>query len=348
MALGADFLDAFKKELLDEVRTYSEASLKSEDLIKTKDWLEKTIESLMKSMTRDAEEKMGRALTQLNRFRDEIAQDAGQFRNDMQELRGHIGETMDEKLAALLGGLQQRLDFEQVRESVFTQIAETAKQTTDAARADIENLQDLIRNILVAMEEAREHELDPGAVQESLQQTLNQQLDQAVERLEQRVAGGAGEAVAAAAAVEQKLTKRDAGLQDALEAIQETLDKLLKRGPGLGLGDMLGGGLMNLFGSRAEGEDPPPPAADETRRLGHSATRAARPRKRPGPSGAVEAAQVRRLSYLLGKTVTRAIEDHEGNLIADQGDVVDEDMIRVARDTHKVLDLIRAVDLSRH
>jgi len=346
-SLGGDKLDSLKTDLLDEIRTYSEAAVKSEDLVKTREWLESTVESLMKTMTREAEEKIGRALTQLSRFQEEVSMDTGQFRHDVQELRTHMAASLEERLSAALDDLQQRLNIEQVREAVLAHIAETADKTTQAARSDSDHLQDLIRNILLAVEEARENELDPAALQHGIESLIGERLQGVVERLEQQVAGGAGQAVAAAASLEQKLTKRDAGIRKTLETIEEALEKLLKRGPGLGLGDMFGGGLMNIFGGRTESEPEPAGQVDETRRIGDTAVRPTRQRKRPGPSGAVEAAQVRRLSYLVGKTVTRAIEDKDGNLIADQGDIVDEDMICVARDTHKVLDLIRAVDLSR-
>mgnify|MGYP000244703606 CR=1 FL=1 len=348
LSLSGERLEALKKDVLDEIRTYSAASVKSEDLVQARDWLDETIQSLMKSLARESEEKLGRALTQLNRFQEEIAMDTGQFKHEAQELRERLAETLDQKLSGALDDLQQRLDIERLRESVFAQIADTAKRTTEAARADIDHLQDLIRSILVAMEEARENEPDPGALRQGIEQFIGERLQDAAGRLEQRVAAAAGESVAAAVAVEQSMNRRDAALHKALDAIQETLEKLLSRGPGLSLGDVFGGGLMSVFGGRGgrEGE-PAPRAADETPRIGGSAAQQTRERKRPGPSGAVEAAQVRRLSYLLGKTVTRAIEDKDGNLIAGQGDTVDEGMIRAARDAHMVLDLIRAVDLSR-
>ncbi|MCX5831620.1 MAG: hypothetical protein NT140_07005 [Deltaproteobacteria bacterium] len=62
---------------------------------------------------------------------------------------------------------------------------------------------------------------------------------------------------------------------------------------------------------------------------------AGQPREPARPSGVVLATQVRRLSYLIGKTVTKDILD--GN-----GDVV----VRAECDSHRVLDLMRMVDLA--
>lgn len=359
-------LDALKEELLNEVRAFSDGAIRNEDIVALREWFESAVAGIVNVVGKEAEEKMGRALAAMKHFQQDSEENAAAVRTGLggleqkmitaldrafesweRDMREHVAagvapvaEKLQEKLSqrfdALQSGMAGAGPADEIR-ALLAEIADTSRRATEATRSELDTFRAGMGDIVEAMRAAGEMLVDqPGGADVKAQEAfLNERLQRVAARLEKRLHESAAETIET---IEQRLEARDGSIEAALRQLAAAIDKLSRGG---GLGDVLGNRLLNIFG----GGQPAPERSDPNLRIGNIKTHAGTPR-RSGPATPVDAAQVRRLAYLIGKTVTRSIEDREGGLIAAQGDVVDETIIHAARDAHRVLDLIRAVDLS--
>lgn len=129
-----------------------------------------------------------------------------------------------------------------------------------------------------------------------------------------------------------RLDQRDKYYEEGVQSILSAIEKLIKRGlrPDLD-GLFSGGGLISSIFSGRQTEQPMKLTGQTSSKI------------RASKSSTVEDSQVRRFAYLLGKKLAKDIRDAEGNILAEEGDTVDEALIRRLRDKQLTLELIRAV-----
>jgi len=133
--------------------------------------------------------------------------------------------------------------------------------------------------------------------------------------------------------IEERLDQRDSYYEEGVRSIINKVEKLLSRRNPDADGIFGGSGLISsIFSQRQE------PPMKLTGKTGS--------RSRQSKPGSSEDAQLRRFAYLLGKKICRDITDDEGHVLAEEGAIVDEILIRRLRDKQKTLDLIRSVEFN--
>ncbi len=279
----------------------------------------------------------------LDEVRDRIIDEVGAKANDVtqnnadkiNELRNSI-----EEMIGAAGG-----DPEETLRQLRQVIAEKSAELHDSLSDDIdrkmsEKLSDQAwaikrsnENIEKTLKQLRE------SVRESLDAGLNElasmkDMDRLRERIEARVGDVIDNYVER---IEDHLDRRDIEMEKGFKAILKNMEKLLSKGFRTDLESMFAGGgiLSSLFGGQRP-ENPLKIASRSTARgSGVGPTRSQ-----------LEDTHIKRLAYLIGKRLKKDVADSEGNILAAEGEVVNEAMIRRLRDKQCTLQLIRNVDFS--
>lgn len=262
------------------------------------------------NVTRSNEEK----LDELRGAIERILQDAG---GDPAETLAQLRQLIGEKITELQDTLSDDID---------KKMSEKLSDQAWAIKRSNENMEKTLQQM-----------------RESVRETLDTALDELasmkdIDRLRERIEARVGDVVDGYVdRIEENLDKRDREMEKGFKAILKNMEKLLSKGIRTDLESMFSGGgiLSGIFG----GQKPENPLKIASRASGRGAG--------VGPSRSqLEDTHIKRLAYLIGKRLKKDVTDPEGSILASEGDVVDETMIRRIRDKQCTLQLIRNVDFS--
>jgi len=140
--------------------------------------------------------------------------------------------------------------------------------------------------------------------------------------------------------IEAHLDERDHDIEKGIQNILKKVEKLMQRGARSDIEGLFSGG--GLFGGLFGGGGQQQSGASSVKIPSRTSRGAARGSY--AGSASIEDNQIKRLAYLIGKKLRQDVADQQGNVLAREGETVDEDMIRRLRDAHCTLPLIRSVD----
>ncbi len=346
VSLEAAF-DSARSAILDEVRSYTDTTLKPEDLMIVREWLGEIAPKLSDAVALKVDEGMRSAAEEIKRvaentrgqfdaLTDSIGLAGENLSGLADQLVNELGKQFDEKMSSLPENGLGREALEQFK----SEIAERVQASTDAVRErldaaardraeerdalslrlneSLENAVSKIRESLFAGIEAGRQELAEMKDLESLR-----------DRLEGRIGDVVDDMVGK---IENRLDQRDRYYEEGVSSILANLEKLVSRGLKPDFEGMFSGGglISSLFGQK--------PAPQKI-------TGKTSPYAGSQPQSASDAS-LRRFAYLIGKKIKSDIVDADGSTIAAAGDTVNEAIIRSLRDKQRTLDLIRSVDFN--
>jgi len=352
-----------RNTVLDEIRSYSNRNLKQEDLAVIREWLKEIVPEIGETAAAKAGSTLDAALDELenaaaliktqlesvgatvgssrddfhnafddfsNKLRDEILsfsninlkrEDLSIVREWLREIVPEIGETTAEKAGSSLGAVSEDLKNTAAQiKNQLESIGTTVGSTRDDIRKTIVAFSTELREHIITSIEAGKENLAGVRDIDELRVHVESQIGNVMDRLAERV--------------ENRLDQRDRYFEEGVQAVLNSVEKLLSRGARFDFDNIFsGGGLISNLFSGGKSESP-------MKLTGRTA-----PQSRSSQKGSEHVdPQIKRFAYLLGKKVHREITDTDGNILAGPGDIVDEALIQTTREKQRTLELIRAVD----
>jgi sporulation protein YlmC with PRC-barrel domain len=344
--LEASF-DSARSAILDEVRSYTDTTLKPEDLMIVREWLGEISPKLSDAVALKVDEGIRSAAEEIKRVAentrgqfDALADSIGLAGENLSgladQLVAELGKQFDEKMSSMPENGLSRETLEQFKTEIAERVqasADAVRERLDAAARERAEERDILsRRLNEALENAA------AGIRESLyagieagRQELAEMKD--LERLRDRLEGRIGDVVDdMVGRIENRLDQRDRYYEEGVSSILANVEKLVSRGLKPDLEGMFSGGglISSLFGQKPA----PQKITGKTSPYGGSQ-----------PQSASDAS-LRRFAYLIGKKIKTDIVDPDGSTIAAAGDTVNEALIRSLRDKQRTLDLIRSVDFN--